>query len=226
MAFDVIGPLPTSVNGNRFILTMIDYFSKWAEAYAIPNHKVEAMADCIVNCWIAHHGIPIRIHSGNASEFRGHVITQLKKMLSMKGTFTTLYRPQSNGLCERMNQTIENIIKCTVREERFTWDKSLDLVMMAYRATPHTSTGFTPNMLETGKETNMPVDLIYGSLNSRRNQYNNDFYCSYVEKLRNLMVDAYFRTKKCLGDAATRQKMYYDRDTAPRHFKKEHWVIY
>ncbi len=83
MTFDVIGPLPTIVNGNRFILMMIDYFSKWAEAYAFPNHKAETVADCIVNRWIAHHRIPIRIHSDNASEFRGHVSSQHKKMLSM-----------------------------------------------------------------------------------------------------------------------------------------------
>ncbi len=49
---------------------------------------------------------------------------------------------------------------------------------------------------------------------------------SYLEDLRNSMVDAYFRTRKCLGDAAARQKMYCDRDTAPRHFKKGDWVIY
>ncbi len=87
---------------------MIDYFSKWAET----------VADCIVKRWSAHHGIPVRIHSDNAPEFRGHVITQLKKMLSMKGTFIMPYRFQSNGLCELMNQMIENIIKCTVREDR------------------------------------------------------------------------------------------------------------
>ncbi len=86
--FDVIGPLPTTFQGNRFILTMIDYFSKWAEAYALPNPKAETVVDCIVNRWIAHHGIPRWIHNDNASEFRGHVIIQLKKMLNMKGTFT------------------------------------------------------------------------------------------------------------------------------------------
>ncbi len=150
-------------------------------------------------------------------EFRGHVITQLKKMLSMKGTFTTTYRPQSNGLCECMNQTIENIIKCT---------KSLYLVMMAYPATPQTLTEFAPNMLVTEKETNMPIDMIDGSLNSRRKLHNYDCYCSYVEALRNSMVDAYFRTRTCLGDEANRQKMYYDRDTTPCHFKKADWVIY
>ncbi len=116
------------------------------------------------------------IHSDNAPEFRGHVITQLKKMLSMKGTFTTPYRPQSNGLCECMNQTIKNIIKYTVREDRINWDKSLDLAMMAYGSTTQTSTGFTPNMLVTGKETSMPVDLIYGSSNSRRRLHNYDCY--------------------------------------------------
>ncbi len=47
----------------------------------------------------------------------------------MNGTFTTPYRPQSYGLCEGMNQTTENIIKCTVRDERDIWDKSLDLVI-------------------------------------------------------------------------------------------------
>ncbi len=90
--------------------------------------------------------------------------------------------------------------------------------MMAYCATPHTSTGLTPNMLVTGKETNMPVDLIYGSRNSRRKLHNYDCYCSYVNDLQIAMVDAYFRTRTCLGDAANKQKMYYERDITPRHF--------
>ncbi len=112
------------------------------------------------------------------------------------------------------------MIKCTDREDRATWDKSLDLVMMAYHATLQILTGFTPNMLVTGKETNMPVDLFYGSPNSRRKLHNYDCYCSSVEDLRNSMVVTYFRTRTCLGDATNRQKMYYDRDTTPRHFKK------
>ncbi len=98
--------------------------------------------------------------------------------------------------------------------------------MMAYRATPQTSTGFTPNILVTGKETKMHVDLIYGSPNSRRHLNNYKCYCSYVEELRNTMVDAYFKTRKCLGDEAVRQKMYYDRNTTPHHFKKGDCVIY
>ncbi len=133
MTIDVIGLLLITVNGNKFILTMIDYFSKEAEAYALPNHKAETVADCIIKRWIVNHRIPVRIHSDDASEFIGHVITQLNKY---EGTFTKPCRPQSNGLCECMNQMIENISKCTVREERTNWYKSLDLLIMAYCATP------------------------------------------------------------------------------------------
>ncbi len=78
--------------------------------------------------------------------------------------------------------------------------------MMAYHSTPQTSTGFTPNMLVTGKETNMLVDLIYGSPNSRRRLQNYDCYFNYVEDLRNSMVNAYFRTRTCLGEAANRKR--------------------
>ncbi len=102
---------------------MIDYFSKWAEAYALPNHKVKIVADSIINRWITHHGIPIRIHSDNPPEFRVHVITQLKKMLSMKGTLGQVTRSCNDG------------VSCY----------SPDI------------TGFSPNMLVTGKETNMPL---------------------------------------------------------------------
>ncbi len=98
--------------------------------------------------------------------------------------------------------------------------------MMAYRSTPQILTAFKPNMLVTWKETNMHVDLFYGSLNSRRRHQHYDCYCNYVEDLRNSMFDAYFRTRTCLGKAVNRQKMYYDWDTTPRHFKKGDWVIY
>ncbi len=212
--------------GNWFILIVIDYYSKWAEGYALPNHRAETVADCIVSNWIGHHGIPLRLHSDNASEFSGHVITQLKQMLSVKGTFMAPYRPESNGLCECMNQMIENIIKCTVRENQKMSDLSLPFVMMVYRATSQSSTGFTQYMLVTSRENNMTCDLIFGTLTSRGNLRNYSCYCVYLEDLRNNLVNAFFKARQCLGDAGRRQKIYYDRDTAPPHFKKDDWVIY
>ena len=72
-------------------------------------------------------------------------------MLEISRTLTAPYRPQSNGLCERTNQTAENILRATVSQFGTEWDQHLDFAMMAYRAIPHSSTGYTPNMLATGR---------------------------------------------------------------------------
>ncbi len=79
VVFNVIGPLAITGNINRFILTMIVYCCKWLEDNALPNHKAETVAECIISCCIAHHGTQIRIYSDNAPEFRGYVINQPKK---------------------------------------------------------------------------------------------------------------------------------------------------
>ncbi len=105
------------------------------------------------------------------------------------------------------------------------WDTSLP-VMMAYRVTPQSSTGFTAKMLVTGRENNMPCDLTFGTQTSQCHLHNYSCYSVYVEDLRNNLVNAFFKVRQFLGDAARRQKMYYDRTTAPCHFKKGDWIIY
>ncbi len=87
-------------------MVLIDYYTKCAEAYDLADHKAITVADIITHNWIAHHGVPLRLHCDNASEFHGHVLREVKELLGVKGTFTTPYRPQANGLCERTNQTI------------------------------------------------------------------------------------------------------------------------
>ncbi len=72
----------------------------------------------------------------------------------------------------------------------------------------------------------MPCDLIYGIPNGKATVHNYDGYCTYIEMLRNSMVDAYFKARECLGDSAVRQKIYYDRDTSPHSFKNGDLVSY
>ena len=117
--------------GNRYILVLVDYYTKWAEAYPIPNHKSETVADAIVEQWISRHGVQLRLHCDNAQEFRSHVLKDMRDLLNIKGTFITPYRPKANGLCERTNGTIETILKCMIREKRHEWEKSLPYSLMA-----------------------------------------------------------------------------------------------
>ena len=227
-AFDVIGPLNTTIRGNRFILVLVDYFSKWAEAYALPNHQAETVAETICAEWIARNGCPIRIRCDRAPEFEGTVISHLFEMLGVCKTRTTPYRPQSNGLCERTNQTIENILKATINANRDDWDEKLPFALMSYRATTQTSTGFSPNQLVFGREAYLPVDLMYPRP-YRHLPYlrsNGACYCSYVDYLRRTMTDSFARAKQMMQVAAVRQKRYYDAHAAPRSFNVGDWVYY
>ncbi len=167
----------------------------------------------------------MKIHSDNAPEFRGHVSTQLKEMLSIKGTFTMPYRSQSNGLCESINQTTENIIKCTVREKRNTWDKSLDLVMMAYRATPQTSTGFTSNMLVTSKENNIPCNLI---LAPRKPEYTSVIMIVIVLTLRNSEIQWLMLISKPgnVWEMLPSGRRFIMTEIQPHVILRRDWVIY
>jgi len=225
VAFDVIGPLPITKFGKRFILVMVDYYTKWAEAYDLADHTAITVAQTIVTRWVSLYGTPLRLHCDNAPEFRGHVLRQMRDLLGVRGTFSSPYRPKSNGLCERTNQTIEGILRSMIRDKRNEWDQALPFAMMAYRATPQTSTSFTPNMLVFGRENIMPADIMFGQTGMRV-PHAHDCYCEYVDWLRKAMVDSYVRARYIMGLAAERQKACHDEDTAPRHFKVGDWVLH
>ncbi len=165
------------------------------------------------------------MHCDNAPEFRGHVLREVKDLLGVKGMFITLYRPQANGLCELMNQMIESILKTLIRDNRKQWDNDLAFALMVYRATSHSTTVFSPNMLVYGRENSMPCDIMYGQTGAVYNRQHSCF-CEYVDKLRTNMVAAYVRARQIMGTAANRQRIYHDEDTATLFLKPGDWVLY
>ncbi len=96
---------------------------------------------------------------------------------------------------------------------------------MACRATPHPTTGFSPNMLVYGRENSMPSDVMYGQTGAVFNRQHSCF-CEYVDKLRINMVAAYVRACQTMGTEANKIFFYHDEDTATRFFKLSDWVLY
>ena len=75
---------------------------------------------------------------------------------------TSGYRPQSNGQIERFHRSLNSMLGKVIDEKQRCWDEFVPGVLAAYRATPHSSTGYTPNFLMFGRETRMECDLAYG----------------------------------------------------------------
>ena len=152
VAIDIMGELPLTANGNRYILVISDYFSKWTQAFPLKDMTALTVADTLVNECFSLFGVPRWLHSDQGSNFESELFQELCQLLDVKKTRTTPYHPQSDGMVERFNRTLQQMLKAFVRENRDDWDDHLPLLMMAYQSSPHESTGMSPNMMMFGEE--------------------------------------------------------------------------
>ena len=206
VGIDISGPYNATGDGNKYILVVSDYFTKWVEAYPMRDMEAKTVAEVLVENFISRMGVPMIIHSDQGRNFESKLFKQMCDMLGVKKTRTTAFRPCSNGLVERFNRTLNEMLCTTTRENPLTWDKRIYLLTMAYRSTPHESTGFSPNYMVYGKELFMPIDVMMGPPDDSTNQDELD----YVVGLRERLEDAYDVAREHLQTSANRQKRYYD----------------
>ena len=104
---DVVGPLPRSDKGNRYVLSAIDYFTKWPEAYALPDQEVETVVGALVEGMFSPFGVPETIHSDQGRNLEPRVFATMCERLGAHKTHSTPLRPLSGGLVERFCDTLE-----------------------------------------------------------------------------------------------------------------------
>lgn len=139
-----MGPLVRSTKGNRYLLVVMDYFSKWPEAYALPNQEAKTVATVIVNEFVCRFGVPLELHSDQGTNFESAVFQEMCLLLGIKKTRTTPLHPETDGMVERYNRTLKTQLSLFVAEHQKDWDKYVPLLLMAYRTATHASTHFTP----------------------------------------------------------------------------------
>ena len=150
IAVDILGELPETENGNKYVLVVADYYTKWTESYPMPNMEAATVAEIIVKEFISRYGIPSKIHSDQGRQFVSKLFKEMCKLLQIEKTQITLYHPESDGMVERFNRTLCAMLSAFVDENHRNWDKLLPYVMMAYSASEHETTGMSPNRLMLG----------------------------------------------------------------------------
>ena len=206
VAIDIMGPLPQSNRGNKYLVVVCDYFTKWAEAFPVPNIQAVTIATVLVDGFFCRYGVPYSLHSDRGAQFESKLFQLLCEMLDVRKTRTTAYRPQSDGLVERMNRTIENMLSAHVNEYHTNWDEHLQRCLLAYRSSIHSSTKETPAMLMFGRELILPVDLVFGTSQEQPLTVN-----EYVRKVRRSIQTAHTHARKAGAVAQRRQKALYDK---------------
>ena len=162
VAIDVLGQLPKTNAGNQYILIAQDYFTKWPKAFAIPDQRAETVADVLVNKLFTRFGIPVELHSDQGRNFEAQTFQEVCRLLGIHKTRITPYHPESDGMVERFNQTLENGLSLFVNDYQTDWDKHIPLLLMAYRTAEHGITKVTPSRMMFGREIKLPVDLWAG----------------------------------------------------------------
>ena len=152
VATDIVGPFPVTKNGNRYIVVIGDYFTKWMEAYAIPDFSAGTVAKKIVFEFFSRFGIPLDLHTDQGRNYESQLFSELCRLLEINKTRSSPYHPSSNGMIERFNATLLNMIAIHVDKHQRNWDENLALLTSAYRTCTHDSTGYSPNMLMLGRD--------------------------------------------------------------------------
>ena len=117
------------------------------------------------------------------------------------------YRPQTDGLVERQNRTLLDMLSKYVRYQYSDWDDHLPFLVMAYNTSIHDSTGCMPFPLVYGREALLPVDLVYPPVNLEPLSFKSG--SGYVEYLRNSISETHTVARKNLKKSAIRQARNY-----------------
>lgn len=124
----ILGPLPTPLSGNKHLLVIVDYFTKWVEAFPLKNIRTKTIAETFLGQMVSRHGVPLEIHTDQGRNFESKIFRELAQLLGIKKTRTTAFHPQFDGQVERQHRTIKLSNKIYFRESKRL--ESLDLFIL------------------------------------------------------------------------------------------------
>uniref|UniRef100_A0A803JGD3 Integrase catalytic domain-containing protein n=1 Tax=Xenopus tropicalis TaxID=8364 RepID=A0A803JGD3_XENTR len=147
---DFIVDLPPS-QGKTVIWVVVDRFSKMSHFIPLPHlPSAKSLADLFVSNIFRLHGFPINIVSDRGVQFVSKFWRAFCSLVGIELSFSTAYHPQTNGQTERVNQSLEQFLRCYVSDNQSSWAELLPWAEFAYNNATHSSTGQSPFFIVNG----------------------------------------------------------------------------
>ena len=160
VAIDLVGPMPRTRKGNKWILVLTDHFTRWQDALAITEATTPVIANMLDERVFSYLGLPESIHSDQGAQFESCLMKELCALWNIDHSRTTPYHPQGNGVVERLNRGLGDSLRTLLLDKGVDeWDTLLPQLMRAFRGTPSATTGETANLMMLGRETRLPDQL-------------------------------------------------------------------
>lgn len=160
VGIELYGPLRCTAAGNRWVIVAVDHLTRYAETAALRAGTADAVGTFLLNRIILRHGAPRELLSDRGRVFLSDVIEALLKACRIVHRTTTAYHPQTNGLTERFNRTLGDMLAMYVSYDHSNWDMILPFVTYAYNTAKQATTGFSPFFLVYGREPSCLLDTI------------------------------------------------------------------
>ncbi|XP_041483470.1 uncharacterized protein LOC121430260 [Lytechinus variegatus] len=218
VAVDIVGPIePRTSRGNKYILTLVDFATRYPEAIAMKNIEAVTIVDALVDIF-SRIGVPQEILSDRGSQFTSGLFAEVTKLLSLRQLFTTPYHPAGNGLVERFNGTLKLMLRRMCAEKPTDWDRYLGALLFAYREAPQASLGFSPFELIYGRRVRGPLTLLKELWTGESPHDETRSTYEYVFELQNKLQDTCKLAHEHLKKAKESQQAYYNKKSRNRSF--------
>ena len=212
---DVVGPLPSTSSGNRYILTLLDVSTRYPEAFCLKEVSAPTVADCFIK-FFAQFGICKEIQTDQGSNFMSNLITELCNRLQIKKIVASPYHPQSQGALERYHQTLKSMIRCYCEENSSDWDRGIPLLLFATREVPVESLGFSPFELVYGHSVRGPLKLLQESFLG--DDHTPISVSNYVSEFQERLIESLNSAHEKLRSSQAKMKTWYDKRSRERKF--------
>jgi len=159
ISVDLMGPLPRGQGGCKYILALLDVFSKYIKLYPLKRATTDTIIRRIVTDYIPKIGTFQKVLTDNGTQFTSHRWTKIMTGLNIKIIHTTVYHPESNPV-ERANREIGRILRTYCHNQHTNWLRWLDNIEFWINNTTHMTTGYTPNYIMFGKENPLSITKL------------------------------------------------------------------
>ena len=219
VAVDLVGPIvPKSDKGNRYILTLVDYATRFPEAVALKTTDTEKVAEALVDMF-ARVGIPNEVLSDNGPQFISDVMKEVGRLLSLRQLKSTPYHPMCNGLVEKFNGTLKLMLRRMAEERPKDWDRYISSLLFAYREAPQASTGFSPFELLYGRSVRGPLSILREIWTNEETEAETKTTYQYVLDLKERLETTCKLAHEELRKSGERYRKYYDKGSKESKLK-------
>lgn len=216
VAVDLIDPIhPPSEQGHRYILTFVDYATRYPDAVPLKSITTEAVVEALVDIY-SRLGIPEEVLSDLGTQFVSECMEEVSHLLSIKQLITTPYHSMCNGLVEKFNGTLKAMLKKLCNEQSRQWSRYINGLLFAYQEVPQESTEFSPFELLYERTVRGPM-IILKQLWTKE-EFNSDVKTSYqyVVDMREKIEETLKIAQEELKRSQKRYQQHYNRKAKPR----------